>query len=226
MSDEQLRGKLRFTCSFDITLCDWLGSERQVTNNCTVTGQQVMIPAHMAMASPTAAAAIPQPFVQQMQHLQHIPVTHAAVQHPSGQIVLVPRIQRPPIWDRLWRAPCGTATWPAEADAAATTTSAPVLLPLRLLHRPSLHSSPSHPDGLCCGAFFFLSSPFSSLQPGYHFVLHILFVCFGISEWGVWIVWACLACVVSVVCRTSGACVDARASHVSGECSYTCVPCV
>ena len=55
-----------------------------------------MIPAHLAMASPTAAA-IPQPFVQQMQHLQHIPVTHAAVQHPSGQIVLVPRIQRPPM---------------------------------------------------------------------------------------------------------------------------------
>lgn len=55
-----------------------------------------MIPAHMAMGSP-AGAAMPQHFVQQVQHLQHIPVTHAAVQHPSGQIVLVPRIQRPPM---------------------------------------------------------------------------------------------------------------------------------
>lgn len=61
-----------------------------------------MIPAHMAMGAPQAAAMQPQfmqPMqqMQQMQHLQQFSATHAAMQHPGGQIVLVPRIQRPPI---------------------------------------------------------------------------------------------------------------------------------
>jgi hypothetical protein len=32
-----------------------------------------------------------------MQHVQHIPAGHTAIQTPSGQIMLVPRIHRP-IW--------------------------------------------------------------------------------------------------------------------------------
>lgn len=56
-----------------------------------VAGQQVIIPAHMA-GIPTA---VPQAFLQPIQHVQHISPAHAVFQHPSGHMVLMPRIQRP-----------------------------------------------------------------------------------------------------------------------------------